>query len=781
MRSAPPIRVKILRILLVPLISLITLWAYLAYVDISAFTGLAHSTNRYDAVGAPTRALIVEIQRERQLTAALTGRTAGDPELKAQRERTDRAAARIRDVAAAVQQDPHIGPPPENIQALLNTLGGLPALRDAADLDQVLPLRTTEAFNALVTVANSQFGDSEVSDVYSYQVLRGLSFYGSAAEYLARENAVLTVALARGRMTPAEHASFVAAMTSRRLQLTNAGRDMGPELTALHARLEDSDAYKRFEQAEDELYRWNVVGPPPVDPDSWGHDAGAAFAGLNGNTDQELRRATLKGRDLAVGGLMRIGLVLGLGLLAVVLSIWASYRFGRSLVNELKRLQDSAVELAEVRLPKLVERLRKGEHVNPAAEAPELEPARTAEVGRVVEAFSAVRRTAVEAAVGQAVLRKGVGQVFLNLARRNQTLLHRQLTLLDTMEREVEEPETLEGLFKLDHLTTRMRRHAENLIILADAAPGRRWRDPVPLYDVVRSSVLEVEDYTRVTVLAMPQAPLLVGPAVTDVIHLIAELVENATVFSPPNTAVQVRGSVAANGFALEVEDRGLGLNPATMAELNAQLATHPEFDLAGTDRMGLFVVSRLAARHGIKVRLRPSPYDGTTAIVMLPPSLLAEPAPDGTPGNGVSLFDAGPLYPAGRTMSAAAPAVRGMPPVRALTPAPRPFTPPLSAPVPAPPIGPGRDSHRDNHRDTHRDDDFDDLDGLPVRVRQASLAPQLRKPPARKDRDVTTRSPEELLDLMTSMQEGWRKGRSEAERHRDVWNGKDLHDRRES
>ena len=237
-----------------------------------------------------------------------------------------------------------------------------------------------------------------------------------------------------------------------------------------------------------------------------------------------------------------------------------------------------------------------------------------------------MQRTAVEAAVGQATLRKGIAQVFLNLAWRNQVLLQRQLTLLDTMERRVEEPDILEDLFKLDHLTTRMRRHAENLIILSDAAPARRWRDPVPLYDLVRSAVLEVEDYTRVTVAPMPDAPMLVGSAVTDVIHLIAELVENATVFSPPDTTVTVRSTKAANGFALEIEDRGLGLNPAMLEELNARLADPPEFDLADSDRLGLFVVARLAVRHNIKITLRRSPYDGTTAIVLLPTTLLATP-----------------------------------------------------------------------------------------------------------------------------------------------------------
>ncbi|MFB4291808.1 nitrate- and nitrite sensing domain-containing protein [Nonomuraea sp. ATR24] len=744
MRSAPPIRRKILRILLVPLVSLVGLWGYIAYSMVSETTGFAQSRGEWDAVGAPSRELIIALQRERLLTAELAGRAAGDTQLATQRHVTDQAVARVRDVAAGLAEQPQAGTAPETVRALLKALDGLAGLRAAADLGDEAALTTTEKYNVMIGVANQQFGGAErLTEVYSYRVLRGLSAYSSAAEYASREAAVLAPALERGQMTSTEHAAFVAAMTARRVQLADALRDIGPELRALHERLVATPSYQRFEQAEDAVYAWNARGMPPVTATAWRLDAAEAFAGLSGNSSQEVRRATLKGETRVVEGLVRIGVVLGLGLLAVLLSIVLSYRFGRSMIDELRKLQASAVELAEVRLPKLVERLRKGEDVDPAETTAELEQARTAEVERVVQAFSAVQRTAVEAAVGQATLRKGVGQVFLNLARRNQALLHRQLTLLDAMERKAEDPDTLEGLFKLDHFTTRMRRHAENLIILSDAAPGRRWRDPVPIHDVIRSAALEVEDYTRVTIQPMPQAPMLAGAAVTDVIHLIAELIENATSFSPPNTSVQVRGLAAANGFAIEVEDRGLGMNTATMAELNAQLATPPEFDLAGSDRMGIFVVSRLAARHGIKVTLRQSPYDGTTAILMVPVSVLTEPV-QARPHTTVSLFE-----------PASAPPVRQVPAPSAV----RTLPPP---PSPA------------------RYETDDDLDGLPVRVRQASLAPQLRKTRPRQEPDISTRSPQELHDLMTSMQEGWRQGRREAEESRDMRDERDDHGRRE-
>jgi signal transduction histidine kinase len=776
MSSPPPIRSKILKILVIPVLSLIALWVVIAYTAVSQIAGISQTQTRWQVTGAPIQEMIVEIQRERQLSADAAGATAQNKPLSEQRRATNRTVDRVRQAISSAE-----GYEPENAPAdmriLKSAMDGLVLVRASADNGSMSTIQVTDAYNAFISAANKQFGDSTVlADVSSFRVIRGMTAYSTTAEYLGREQAVLAPVLQRGTMTHAEQAAFVAAVTSRRHFLAGAELDMSPELQARHRQVAGDAVHQRLLAAENKIFAWDLKGKPPLDAAEWKRDSGTVLSTVNQHTQEELARATIKGNELRSSAFLRIGLVLGLGLLAIIVSIVFSYRFGRSLVDELKRLQASAVELAEERLPRLVERLRRGEDVDPATEAPELDRANTAEVDRVVHAFSAVQRTAVEAAVGQATLRKGVSQVFLNLAWRNQALLHRQLTLLDTMERRVEEPETLEDLFKLDHLTTRMRRHAENLIILSEAAPARRWRDPVPIFDVVRSAVLEVEDYTRVTVLPMPQAPLLVGAAVTDVIHLIAELVENATVFSPPNTVVHVRSMVAANGFALEVEDRGLGLNQATLDELNAKLADPPEFDLADSDRLGLFVVARLAARHGIKVVLRPSPYDGTTAIVLLPQSLLATcealTAEDVPRVRRVGAHPGGPV----RALAAAPEVLPGafyssqdLPVARTPEPSPGWFPAPQQrqeTPAPSMPV----------RRAVSVPDIDEDLDGLPVRVRQASLAPQLRQTRSPERRDVPARTPEELSNLMSSMQRGWQQGRSQTEQDQDVWKRKDGH-----
>jgi len=316
-------------------------------------------------------------------------------------------------------------------------------------------------------------------------------------------------------------------------------------------------------------------------------------------------------------------LAAGLGLLGTIASIALSLVIGRGLVRQLRDLRESALTLAHDKLPSVISQLRAGEQIDPS----EYEPSAAAggnEIDQVQHAFGLVQQTAVKTAIDEARLRRGISDVFRNLAGRSQSLLHRQLTLLDGMERRATEPDELEDLFRIDHLTTRMRRHAEGLIILSGETPARGWRQPVPLVDVLRAAVAEVEDYTRIRVLCRTNAAVA-GHAVADVIHLVAELAENATVFSPPNTPVRIQGDIVGRGFAVEIEDRGLGISQARMEEINANLVNPPQFDLSGSDRLGLFIAGQLALRHEIKITLRPSVYGGTTAIVLIPTALVVE------------------------------------------------------------------------------------------------------------------------------------------------------------
>ncbi len=374
----------------------------------------------------------------------------------------------------------------------------------------------------------------------------------------------------------------------------------------------------------------------PVTPAQWQGITGPLMTD-NFNGGLAVSQAIIKAdHQIAHSAWVRVAIVSGVGLLGLLITILVTTLVARAIIRRLRGLETGALQLAEVQLPDVVGRLRRGEDVDVNAEAPALRVGRD-EIGRVGQAFDLVRQTAIRAAVDEARLRQGLNDVFRSLARRSQSLLHRQLTLLDQMERRASDPEALDDLFRLDHLTTRMRRHAEGLVILAGAPPGRGWSSPVRMVDVMRGAIAEVEDYARVSVATRSQAALA-GSAVADVIHLLAELVENATTLSPPYTSVRVSGDTVANGFAIEVEDRGLGMNPARLAELNDRLANPPEFNPSDSEQLGLFVVSQLAKRHGVRVTLRASPYGGTAAIVLIPRHLVVteEAFRSGLPGEPV-------------------------------------------------------------------------------------------------------------------------------------------------
>jgi signal transduction histidine kinase len=362
--------------------------------------------------------------------------------------------------------------------------------------------------------------------------------------------------------------------------------------------------------------------------------------------------------------------VIGIGLAIIVAGVALMGFFARRLARDITDLEATARYLADEEMPRLVERLRQGEQEVVPAEVTLQLRTKTAEVASAEAAIASLQHTAAAAAAGEAGLRNGIGQVFVSLARRNQSLLQRQLRLIDALEQKASDPAALADLFPLDHLTTRMRRHAEGLIILAGAAPGRSWSEPVPVIDVIRGAVAEIEDYKRVTVLTRAE-DAVTGLAAADMIHLLAELIENATLSSPSGTRVEVRAGRVANGFAIEIDDRGLGIEADQLHTINKRLARPPDFDLANADQLGLFVVGKLAARHGVRVALRPSAYGGTTAVVLLPYSIVARAAdaetdtnpdlrpPIGRP-SGVDLGDPGALAP--RARQSAQPSLSGGP-----------------------------------------------------------------------------------------------------------------------
>ncbi|MFC4592188.1 sensor histidine kinase [Sphaerisporangium corydalis] len=333
------------------------------------------------------------------------------------------------------------------------------------------------------------------------------------------------------------------------------------------------------------------------------------------------------------GALILVLLLLVLIITAVVAS---------SLTRPLRRLRSEALEIAGVRLPETVQRLRESTDSSPTAEVIPIGVTSRDEMGEVARAFDEVHREAIRLAGDEARLRSNVNSMFVNLSRRSQTLVERQLSLIDGLEQGEQDENRLGNLFKLDHLATRMRRNSENLLVLAGQETARRWSQPVPIVDIVRASLSEVENYERVDV-RVQSGMAVVGQAVNDVVHLVAELVENSISFSPRETKVVVSSNrIDGGGVMISVSDSGIGMTADELAESNWRLANPPVVDVAVSRRMGLFVVGRLALRHSIRVQLRQQDGGGLTAMVMLPETLLSAP---GTPQYGGMPMEAtGPM-----------------------------------------------------------------------------------------------------------------------------------------
>ncbi|MHC0429533.1 ATP-binding protein [Streptomyces sp. O3] len=294
----------------------------------------------------------------------------------------------------------------------------------------------------------------------------------------------------------------------------------------------------------------------------------------------------------------------------------------------LRRLRDVSTRIAHERLPELVKQVSEADPMDIDTSIEGVGSYGRGIIGEVAVAFDNIHREAVRLAVEQALLRGHVNAMFTNLSRRSQGLIHRQLALIVEMEERETDPDQLALLFKLDHLAARMRRNGENLLVLAGEEPGRRWTRPVPLVDVLRAAASEVEQYERIELAAIPAAEVA-GPVVNDLVHLLAELLENATSFSPPQVKVRVTGRALPDGRVLvEIHDEGVGLSPDDLGAVNERLASPPTVDVSVSRRMGLFVVGRLSMRHGIRVQLIPSDSDGITALAMLPAGVIAPAQP---------------------------------------------------------------------------------------------------------------------------------------------------------
>ncbi|SHL51691.1 nitrate- and nitrite sensing domain-containing protein [Actinacidiphila paucisporea] len=823
------IRRKIVALLLIPLVSLTFIWAFGAIVTSRPLLHRPNVQRVLDNVGYPGEDAVQSLQQERRAAMIYVANTR-DSQARIgytkQQQVTDASIAKMRTrIATSGIRGTLAAQARTRLDTFLTTVEGLTTLRQRADDGRIGRNDVYEAYNAMTEPAFQLFdslnphNDLALDDEHHSAVQ-----LDRARDEVSREDALMAAAISTGHISDGELRSFTFAVAEQRNYYDNSLWQLSDEERAPYDTYWKDGNGKSLRSAEDAVIAGGVSDAPIVAAHlSWPGLAATAMDDL-GRLDAATDNRLVDKQPVGTADIVKAALVIGIGLIAVVSSLFVSVRVGRGLIRDLTGLRREAQEVSGTRLPRVMRRLAAGEQIDVETEVPRLEYADD-EIGHVGKALNTLQRAVVEATVRQNDLRKGVSEVFVNLARRSQVLLHRQLTLLDAMERRAEDSEELADLFRLDHMTTRMRRHAEGLVILSGAAPSRQWRKPVQLMDVVRAAIAEVEDYERIEVRRLPRLAVA-GAAVADLTHLLAELIENAAVFSPPHTTVKLHGEPVANGFVLEIDDRGLGLTPDALLEANLRLAETPEFELSDTDRLGLFVVSRLARRHNVRVSLRQSAYGGTTAVVMIPETLLSDTGDDtaGTrlPGAAQPLgLDAagdtehtfrqwglegvddiggerhkehaphqeepltaafargldGPQEPAGPPGADEQAPAEPLPLPRRR---PRTATQQVPRAVTAVPSLPRPRQERQETPGTAPEPAADGADSggvvLPRRVRQASLAPQLRADAAAarsgsadKERDGgRERSADEVRDRMSAIQRGWQRGRQAAEAEPD-------------
>ncbi|PAZ10565.1 histidine kinase [Streptomyces sp. SA15] len=725
-RRLGSIRLSLILLALVPSVTLAAMWSVTTTQMFSEGLTLRSQTELSESTGAMGTDATLALQQERGLSAAWLASVPGSrAALDRAREETDEAVAKLASRSEAIQKAPdRIA---DRLYSVVGSVSSLEYYR--GQVDDPTDITAEQALDQYTSIIDDQIHAfqelSQVDDGDLTSQAGPLVALEHAAELVAQEDTHLTLAWPSGRLDEKAWTEFAELVSTRRWVVDD---QVIPSLrgsvkTQTERILQGKD-WHTLQSIEDQVLAARPAGGAgqvtlPDARKQWTAALDKVSAQYSALIRQQTSALLARSADEADGLLLKAASLSAGGLVALLLCVGMSWRITRSLSRRLRGLREATLGLARERLPDVVTRLDRGEKIDVDQAAPELDYG-SDELGQVAQAFNTAQRTAVVTAVELADTRRGFQKVILGIARQSQNLVNLQLSQLDALEREHQDPNVLQGLYQLDSTASQLRRYEENLVIISGEQPRRSWTEPVALIDILRSAVGEVAEYQRVEV-HTDEEVCLAPPAVADVIHLLAELIDNATAYSPASSPVGVRAGMVAKGLAVEVEDRGLGMSEEDYASFNAQLAESPKFDvvaLADDLRLGMFVISRLARRHGIAVTLRSSPYGGTTAIVLIPHDIVVPEAPDTDTGDTEGTAD--PEGTEGTRGTEDKQHTKGSEPTRTS----RPHPTPVSAPAPA--LVPRSDG----------------LAPLPRRVPQTSLAVELleeSRPDAEDDSDAFT------------------------------------------
>ncbi|MEU6147452.1 nitrate- and nitrite sensing domain-containing protein [Streptomyces sp. NPDC047081] len=636
-KATTSIRARLLRILILALAVLLALLGLAAAEQISAYRNAA-ATQGNARLEITLQGLVHQLQKERGLTTGYVGGVwQFKAKLPAQRKATDAARTEL-DTALKGRGDSAA----DSVRESLGRLDGLAGIRRHADDHTGVVKDTFDYFTTTITELDRlDLGLDEVHDGTLRDAYQSLQVLGNAKEFMGEERAIVlgSVRAQGGRFRGDDYSRFMQIRAGRLAALAAFPRTAtGAQERRLDASLTTPDAERALAYESVAVHGAGRLSSRDIPPMAWWDTMTSTINGLRDvqiglGADVENRATALESdaqRDLLLFVLLALATVGALGALALDCV--------RSVSTPLAELAQQAREMAGERLPRAVAAVQDADSGHsPEPPAPLALPGRAgAEVREVAEAFDRVQRSAFDLATEQAVLRRNATDSLVSLGRRNQNLVRRQISFINKLEHEDADPATLANLFELDHLATRMRRNAESLLVLAGESSPRPWATPLAVTDVLRAALAEVEEYRRVT-LRRIEPVHVTGSVVAEVAHLLAELIENALSFSPPDSDVEIEGRRTSAGYLVAIVDHGLGMDTQALAEANVRLSGTASFMAEPTRFLGHFVVGALARKCGIEVRLGEAPAAGVVARVLIPAALLTD-APQGkadAPGKG--------------------------------------------------------------------------------------------------------------------------------------------------
>jgi signal transduction histidine kinase len=634
------VRWRLAAVIAVPTLIAAALGAFLIYGDVNNWIA-SGQVQHLAQLNASVVKLSQGLEDERDLSAGYAANRAGNADLidplKRAQVTTSAAAQTVFTEAAGVTTGAGYQPAVvTNLNALIDNLNDLRYIRQNVTSSQFPASQIIRVYTGNVLAAANTFSASVGIGANDADLQGNVDTLGALLRIeneMSVQRAVLFAALSSpskafgpGDLTTleqayysqnADYADFTASTSETELEYYNN--------TVSGTRVDEAQSQETLaEEMGSQSPTTPLTAHPSLTASSWYSNMQASIdgartvsAGLVASiTDRANTLRSQATQDLLITSLVTLVLLF--------LVVFVTTVVARSLTRPLRKLRADALDVAGHRLPEMVRRLSQSEGADESVDIEPIGVTSTDEIGEVARAFDQVHREAVRLAADEAMLRGNLNAMFINLSRRSQSLIERQLSLIDSLEQSEQDPGRLSSLFRLDHLATRMRRNSENLLVLAGHEVTRRWSQPVPLVDVLRAAISEIEQYERVVLNVQPGI-VVVGQAVNDVVHLVAEIVENATTFSPEDTQVYVSGQpLSSGGVLLDITDNGVGISDQEMSHANWRLDNPPVVDVAVSRRMGLFVVGRLAARHGVRVRLRHAQASGLTALIWLPDTVAA-------------------------------------------------------------------------------------------------------------------------------------------------------------